>query len=179
MKLINAVICALVILLHQQAQADEDPSYEIQVTNVTPFADTKEYVDLVEGTTGEDGSKTTFSLKATVIKDVPEDAICQTTFYKKQDGEFKKNPFGIVPTPCCDLLFQNEIFKHIMETQNVPKACPFKKGTYSVDNYAFDTNRYKNAPRGEYRANFTAYLPSESKPIIYGVDLTFKIVDKS
>jgi hypothetical protein len=52
---------------------------------------------------------------------------CQTTFYKKEDGEFKKSPFGIVPTPCCELLFQNEIFKPIMESQNVPKACPFKQ----------------------------------------------------
>jgi hypothetical protein len=50
-------------------------SYEIQITGVTPFADTKEYVDQVEASTGSDGSKTTFSLKATVVKDVPEDAI--------------------------------------------------------------------------------------------------------
>jgi hypothetical protein len=49
--------------------------YEIQITGVTPFADTKEYVDHVEASTGTDGSKTTFTLKATVVKDVPEDAI--------------------------------------------------------------------------------------------------------
>jgi hypothetical protein len=49
--------------------------YEIQVTSITPFADTKEYVDSVEASTGVDGSKTTFSLKGTVIKDVPQDAM--------------------------------------------------------------------------------------------------------
>jgi hypothetical protein len=43
--------------------------------SITPFADTKEYVDPVEASTGVDGPKTTFSLKTTVIKDVPEDAI--------------------------------------------------------------------------------------------------------
>jgi hypothetical protein len=43
--------------------------------NITSFADTKEYIDPVEVSTGVDGSKTTFSIKTTVIKDVPEDTI--------------------------------------------------------------------------------------------------------
>jgi hypothetical protein len=46
-----------------------------------------------------------------------------------------------------------------------------------VENCALDTNKYKNPSRGEYRCNFTASLPSEG--IIYGVLLTFKIVDKA
>jgi hypothetical protein len=44
--------------------------------------------------------------------------------YKNEDGKFK-SPVGIAPAPCCEVLFENEILKRIMENQNVPKACPF------------------------------------------------------
>jgi hypothetical protein len=48
-----------------------------------------------------------------------------------------------------------------------------------VDKYSFDTSRYKDIPRGEYLANFTAFLPNEDKTIIYGIDLTYKVTDKA
>jgi hypothetical protein len=46
-----------------------------------------------------------------------------------------------------------------------------------VENRSLDTSTYTNPLRGEYRSNFTATLPSEG--IIYGILLTFKIVDKA
>jgi hypothetical protein len=48
---------------------------------------------------------------------------------------------------------------------------------YTVDNYSLNADKYGNPPRGEYRSNFTASLPSAG--IIYGIVLTFKIVDKA
>ncbi|KDR14445.1 uncharacterized protein LOC110834486 [Zootermopsis nevadensis] len=168
---ISTVIWALTILVYHHAQGD--PSYEIQITEIKSISDNKEYVDPVELSAGT----STISIKSTVKKEVPQDAICETLFYKNVDGNFKKSPIGIAAAPCCEVMFENELFKRIMENQNVPKACPFTPGTYSVENYALDTSKHKNPPRGEYRANFTASLPSEG--IIYGVLLTFSIVDKA
>jgi hypothetical protein len=48
-----------------------------------------------------------------------------------------------------------------------------------VDKYSFDRNRYKDVPRGEYLASFTAYLPTGDNTVIYGIDLNYKIVDKA
>jgi hypothetical protein len=48
-----------------------------------------------------------------------------------------------------------------------------------VDKYCFDANKYKDAPRGEYLAKFKAYLPADDQCIIYGIDLTCKVVDKA
>jgi hypothetical protein len=50
-------------------------SYEIQVTNITSISENNEYVVPIEETAGTDGSKSTFSIKATVKKEVPQDAI--------------------------------------------------------------------------------------------------------
>lgn len=50
---------------------------------------------------------------------------CETLFYKNVDGNFKKSPIGIAAAPCCEVMFENELFKRIMENQTVPKACPF------------------------------------------------------
>jgi hypothetical protein len=49
---------------------------------------------------------------------------CENLLYRNVDGDFKKSPVGIAASPCCEILFENEIFKLIMENQNVPKGCP-------------------------------------------------------
>jgi hypothetical protein len=49
---------------------------------------------------------------------------CQTEVYRKEDGEFKKTVLVAGPLPCCDL-YKYGLFKHMIETYNVPKACPF------------------------------------------------------
>jgi hypothetical protein len=48
-----------------------------------------------------------------------------------------------------------------------------------VDKYFFDTTKYKDVPRGEYLTKFKAYLPTDEKCIIYGMDLTCKVADKA
>jgi len=48
-----------------------------------------------------------------------------------------------------------------------------------VDKYFFDTDKYKSVPRGEYLAQFKAFLPTDDKCIIYGIDLTSKVTDKA
>jgi hypothetical protein len=53
------------------------------------------------------------------------------------------------------------------------------QGSYSVDKYTFDASRYKDVPRGEFLARFKAFLPKSDEQVIYGVDLTYKIVDKA
>jgi hypothetical protein len=52
--------------------------------SIAPFADTKEYVDPLEASVGLDGSRTTISVKSTVIKDVPEDAMVSSLIAKLQ-----------------------------------------------------------------------------------------------
>jgi hypothetical protein len=47
------------------------PSYEIQITEITSISDNKEYVDPVEVSAGT----STFSIKATVKKEIPLDAM--------------------------------------------------------------------------------------------------------
>jgi hypothetical protein len=49
---------------------------------------------------------------------------CELTFYKKEDGEFKKIRIGIAPAPCCEVMSESVILKRIIESQNVPKECP-------------------------------------------------------
>ena len=49
---------------------------------------------------------------------------CQTDVYMKEDGEFKKLVLVVGPVPCCNV-YNYSILRHIIETYNVPKACPF------------------------------------------------------
>jgi hypothetical protein len=48
-----------------------------------------------------------------------------------------------------------------------------------VDKYFFDTNKYRSVPRGDYLAKFKAFLPKDDNCIIYGIDVTCKVVDKA
>lgn len=177
MKVISAVICTLVILVHH-INAQEDPSYDVEFTDIKSTSSNKDYIDPVDVAIEKDGSKSTITIKATVKKEIPQDTICQTKFYRKEDGEFKTAMFTMGPVPCCEIS-KFGVFNRIIQTHNVPKACPFVPGSYSVDKYSFDTSRYKDIPRGEYLANFTAFLPNEDKTIIYGIDLTYKVADKA
>ncbi|GFG35430.1 hypothetical protein Cfor_05636 [Coptotermes formosanus] len=154
------------------------PSYDVEFTDIKSTSNNKDYVDPVETSIGKDGSQSTLTIKATVKKEIPQDMMCQTKFYRKDDGEFKTAIFTMGPVPCCEIS-KYDVFKRIIDTQNVPKSCPFVPGTYSVDKYSFDRNRYKDVPRGEYLASFTAYLPTGDNTVIYGIDLNYKIVDKA
>ncbi|XP_069700782.1 uncharacterized protein [Periplaneta americana] len=177
MKTTIAVICALVILGRQTFGDERAVNIEITETKIT--CQNNEYITNVELSSGSEDGKTTFTSKCTVVKEIPQDATCATDFYKKgDDGEFKKSAFAVSPSPCCEVMYDNEMYKKLLKGQKFPEKCPFGPGDYAVENYVIDHKNYAKAPLGEFRANFSSY-EKDSKKCIYGAVVTVKITEKS
>ncbi|PSN57288.1 hypothetical protein C0J52_02534 [Blattella germanica] len=177
MKVACAGICFLVLVVGLSV-ADDGKPCEMKVTSVNILCQDKVYTDDVAMAFTEEGTKLIFNSKGTVKKELPADAVCEANFYKMTDEGWKKGSFAIDPTPCCDLVKENEVYVKLAEKHNVPKECPVKEGSYSVDKWEYDyAPKCEKTPRGEFKAEFTS--KHSSGECLFSYEVVVKVTDKA
>ncbi|XP_069701337.1 uncharacterized protein [Periplaneta americana] len=123
------------------------------------------------------GSIATLGINFSIINDIPENAICATEFYKKEEDMCKELVFELAAENCCKFLFDNSMYKKIMESNNTPKQCPITKGEYSISNYSIDTSDLSDKiDRGDFCVKFSMRLPSGK--CLYGMTTEYEVRDK-
>ncbi|PSN57287.1 hypothetical protein C0J52_02535 [Blattella germanica] len=136
-----------------------------------------EYLDSANVDVKEEDTKWTLNITSNIIKEIPEDAICETKFYRMVDQEWKKSSYHITPGPCCKIFVDNEFYQKFAENQMVPKECPIKPGFYGIQNFVADyADKCDDAPRGEFKAVFTA--TADPGGCLLQFQVGFKITDK-
>ncbi|KDR14444.1 hypothetical protein L798_11613 [Zootermopsis nevadensis] len=173
MKAIGTAICMLVLLGYYPAMATP---FVLTLQSAKATCSNIDFINKLDVKIGTDGPLTTLNVKYDIVKEIPQDAMCKTDFFKKEGDEYKKLPLSLIPENCCKV-FENDIYKKSMEKQNVPKQCPLKEGSYSLENYTLNTDKWsEDVERGEYKAQFTMAQPSGE--CLYGQETEWKIADK-